>query len=58
MVTDRLIGVREVAQMLGLHPEHVRLMTRRGDLPGKKFGQRNSPYKYSQKKIEALIGRF
>lgn len=55
---DRLIGVAEVAEILGLHPEVVRKKTRRGELPGKKMGQRSSPYKYRESKILAILERF
>lgn len=57
-MTDRLLNVHEVAEILGLHPEVVRRKTRRGELPGKKFGQRSSPYKYRESKIRAILERF
>jgi len=52
---DRLLNVREVAQILGMHPEVVRLKTRRGELPGRQFGGRTSPYKYPESKIMAIV---
>ncbi|MBQ9021157.1 MAG: helix-turn-helix domain-containing protein [Eggerthellaceae bacterium] len=33
-----LIGVREVAALLGMHPRTVQLKARTGELPGKKLG--------------------
>ncbi len=53
---DYLIGVPEVAHMLGISTEMVRRKTRRGELPGKKHGGKTSPYKYSHARIAAIVG--
>lgn len=37
---DRLLSPREFAKASGLHPETVREMCRRGDLPALKIGKR------------------
>lgn len=57
-MTDRLLSVHEVADLLGMHPEVVRRKTRRGELPGRKFGSNSSPYKYRESKIKAILERF
>ena len=36
----RLVNVEEAAEYLGLHPESVRRMARRGDIRGRKIGRR------------------
>ena len=36
---DQMLTVREVAKLLRLTPQHVRLMAQRGDIPRHKIGE-------------------
>lgn len=52
--TERLLTVREVAEMYGADAETIRRWTRTGQIPGFKVGPgRNSPYRYRLSAIEA-----
>lgn len=53
----RLLNVAEVAEQLGCHPETVREMARRGDIPSLKLGGRTSPYRFRQASIDAHLDR-
>ena len=57
-MSARLRSVMEVAEQLRIHPETVREMARRGDIPSLKLGGRTSPYRFRQSSIDAyLAGR-
>lgn len=56
-MTTRLLNVAQVAEMLQLHPETVRAMARRGDIPAIKLGGRTSPYRFREAAIEAHLER-
>lgn len=56
-MATRLLNVAQVAAMLQLHPETVRTMARRGDLPAIKLGGRTSPYRFREAAIDAYLER-
>jgi excisionase family DNA binding protein len=51
----RLLNVAQVAELLGLHPETIRHMARRGQLPALKLGGRTSPYRFRESAIDAHL---
>lgn len=53
--SSRLLTVDQVAEMLGLHPETVREMARKGLLPALKLGGRTSPYRFRPAALEAHL---
>ncbi len=55
MGRPRLLTVHEVADQLGYHPETVREMARRGEIPALKLGGRTSPYRFRQSQIDAHL---
>lgn len=55
MARRKFLSVREVAELLGYHPETVREMARKKQLPAIKFGGRTSPYRFSADAIDAHI---
>lgn len=55
MGRPRLLTVREVAEQLGYHPETVRTMARRGQIPALKLGGRTSPYRFRQAQIDVFL---
>lgn len=56
-MTARLLLVQDVADQLGVHPETVREMARKGQLPALKLGGRTSPYRFRQSSIDAYLDR-
>ena len=50
---DRLLTAREVAEWLGVSPETVLRMHRRGDLPGFRLG--SNVLRFSERDIEAWL---
>ncbi|MBO9555552.1 helix-turn-helix domain-containing protein [Cellulomonas sp.] len=52
-----LLGVRDVAEMLGIHPETVREMARRKQIRAIKFGGRTSPYRFRPAAVDELIAK-
>lgn len=55
----RFLNVREVAETLGIAPETVRTMARRGEIPAFKMGSSStSPYRFDAKDVELTIARW
>lgn len=52
-----LLGVRDVAEMLDLHPETVREMARRKQIRAIKFGGRTSPYRFRPAAVDEFIAK-
>lgn len=60
MTLDNLLNVQETAERLRSHPETVREMLRRGDLPGIKFTNRGARgiWKVRESSIELFLKRY
>lgn len=55
----KYLTVREVAEQLRVHPETVRTMTRRGELPGFKIGSGSrAAYRFDPVQIDATVERW
>ena len=54
-MTTPLLNVRDVAEMLGIHPETVREMARRKQIRAIKFGGRTSPYRFRPAAVDEFI---
>jgi excisionase family DNA binding protein len=52
-----VLTVREVADLLRMHPETVREKARKGLLPAVKLGGSTSPYRFRRSSIERLLER-
>jgi DNA-binding transcriptional MerR regulator len=50
-----LWNVRRVSEETGLHPETIRTLARRGQIPAFKAGERTSPYLFRPEAITAWI---
>lgn len=57
VMATRLLNVSQVAEMLQLHPQTVREMARKGQLPAIKLGGRTSPYRFREAAIDAYLER-
>lgn len=49
----RFLTVRQVAEWLGYHPDHVRRLARQGKLPGRTI---SGSWRFDSSEIEALLG--
>jgi len=56
MTAPKLLRVNDVAEQLGIHPDTVREMARRGEIPAMKLGSgKTSPYRFRQSSIDAFL---
>ncbi|GEA81412.1 helix-turn-helix domain-containing protein [Cellulomonas uda] len=55
-MSKEVLNVRETAELLGLTPEGVRELARRGEIPAMRFGSgRRSPYRFRRSSLEAWM---
>jgi len=57
MSTNPLWGVAEVAAYLGVHPQTVREMARKRQIPFIKLGGRTAAYRFRPASIEAWLDK-
>jgi excisionase family DNA binding protein len=58
-VPPKYLTVTEVAEQLQVHPQTVRTMARRGELPSFRIrGGRRAPLRFDQAKIDATVAKW